>query len=507
MKLAFIYQNNLACVFLSLISGSIGILSFSPFDFWPASIFSISLLNLLILKKNIKQSFIISFAWGLGFFGIGINWVYISIAMFGDMIWIINIFIVILLISYLSLYPGIFGSALSYFTPNTNTWRLIFFAPALWQFIEFLRSFILTGFPWLQFGYTQINGPLKSLAPIFGVEMITFFLFNISGLFLLSIIRRNIFVLIYTIILLFAQPLLGYIKWIKPVKNNKIQVTLVQGNIQQSTKWESNYLEEIKKIYLTLSKPYIGKSALIIWPESAIPSAEINNQYWLQNINRILKNSNTNLITGIIDLRKINKNYKLFNSIIVLGNDLHYRYNTKNRYDKYHLVPFGEYVPLEKILKHISPFFNLPIPGFNRGDYKQKQLIVGNTHISAAICYEIILGTQIRDNFKSNSEYLLAVSNDAWFGKTIGPWQHLQMARMRSLELGRPLLYATNNGITAIVQTDGSIKNILPQFKASVLTTEVTTSKGVTPYVFWGNIPMWITVFLFALIGFIFNRR
>ncbi|UDG80673.1 Apolipoprotein N-acyltransferase [Candidatus Hartigia pinicola] len=501
MQLTSFYDRQSLRLLLAIISGASGTLAFSPFDLWPAALFSVIVLQFLILNRTTKQSFIISIIWGFGLFSSGINWWYISIVDFGGISEPISIFLVILLAAYLSLYTGLFGYLLTKWFPLPTVWRLVFAAPAIWQLTEFLRSWILTGFPWLQLGYSQIDGPMKGLAPIFGIEMITMLLYIVSGLIVLSLIRKSFNILVIAFILLFFPVILQNIQWYSFTNDKKAKVLLVQGNIPQSRKWETGYLQKIIDIYLKLSIPYIGKVSLIIWPESAVPSLELDNQKWIKSLDTVLSKSNTKLITGIVDARLTNGKYKFYNTIIVLGDEKPYLYPSKNRYKKHHLVPFGEFVPLEDLFHPIGSFFNLPMSEFSRGDYQQAQLSIGNIHLTPTICYEIILGTQVRDNFQPDSDYLLTISDDSWFGKSIGPWQHFQMARMRALELGRPLLCTTNNGVTAIIRADGSVQASLPQFHVATLFAEITPTTGVTPYARWSNWPMWGMVTVFLLIA------
>lgn len=509
-------------VWLSFIAGLNLVFSYAPFSHWWLSFISLTLwfLHLEKLSKKsqvsltrvmTKHSFIFAFGW----FASGISWVHVSIAGFGGMPLIASLLLMLMLCLYLALYPAFAGyltakSSIFISKDKTKLSRLnLWLFPCIWLLTEYLRGIVLTGFPWLSLGYGQINGPLSSLAPVVGEIGITFALLLIcvalSKLMLKQHVKRSlaVLILIFTVTLLSMQQ-----TWVKPT-GEIIKTALVQGNIEQSIKWEPEQQWPTMLKYLDLSRVNYD-AQLIIWPESAIPAIETmsTTQEFLDITNQSAALNNTTIITGILNYNFETKEY--FNSLIVLGkknqeddlqnNNGDYYYGNSNRYDKNHLLPIGEFVPFSDILRPIAPLFNLPQSSFSRGSYVQNNLKANGLNILPLICFEIAFPEQLAANFFNDSNILLTVSNDAWFGNSHGPHQHMEIARMRALEFGRPLLRSTNNGVTAVTDHLGKITQQVPQFEQAVLKADIQLVTGRTPFSQFERYPIWIFAFMFYLI-------
>ena len=506
-------MKNYLVYIIAILSGAAGVLAFSPFDLWGFAY--LSLLGLIFIAKTPKKLTALwaTFLWALTFFSIGVSWLHVSINQFGGSPLWLSYILVVLLSAYLSLYPVLFTWLVRRFQVES----LVMF-PVVWTFTEFLRGWVFTGFPWLQFGYTQIDSPFAGIAPIFGVEGLTFFVMWVSAVVFYTVLAlwqtpKKINVAIANlVILLLVGGLSAYSSnkiYTKDVPDKALNITLVQGNIEQSLKWDPDYLQRTLEIYQKLIVRHLGESDVIILPEGALPTAENNLQPFLQPLQQAAAEMGTEVIIGTVYHDE--SIGKLFNSIVVFGNaQKPYQADNAIRYNKHHLVPFGEYVPLENLLRPLGSVFNLPMSAFQSGEENQPPLLAKNRAFTSAICYEIILGSRLQKNLRAETDFILTVSNDAWFGDSIGPWQHLQMARMRALELGKPVVRATNTGITVFINAQGEIIAQAPQFTETTLTHKIAPTEGKTPYAALGNMPLYIlslVFILFRILGGVIRRK
>ncbi|EKO3565747.1 apolipoprotein N-acyltransferase [Vibrio metschnikovii] len=490
---------------LAVFFGALTTLAFAPYQIWPIAILSPLALLLLIEKKTPKQAALLGYGWGLGQFGVGISWVYVSIDTFGGMPKIAGLLLMLLLVAYLALYNGLFAWALNRFFSTTHWSRFLFAVPALWLISDWLRGWVMTGFPWLWLGYSQIDGPLASFAPLAGVELLTLLLMICAGSCAYAWQNKAWRYLLLPIGIFIIGFALRSVQWVIPQPERATSVAIIQGNVQQSLKWHPNQRWPTIMKYTDLSREN-WDADIIIWPEAAIPAFEVEIGSFLSNLDSAAQMNQSAVITGILNH---DQQGHYFNSILALGETEHteYRYDVTQRYHKHHLLPFGEFVPFEEWLRPLAPLFNLPMSSFSRGDYIQPNIIAKGFAFAPALCYEIIFNEQLRVNVTEQTDFLLTLSNDAWFGHSIGPLQHMEIARMRALELGKPLIRSTNNGVTAITDHYGRITHQIPQFETAVLRAEIIPTRGQTPYHRLGSWPLYLWVIASLTIGLVTIRR
>jgi apolipoprotein N-acyltransferase len=473
--------------------------AFAPFNHWYI-VFAV--LPFCFYLIAFKTDTIFKSAWwfGLGYFGAGVSWIHVSIAEFGGLPLLASLTLMLLLCAYLALFPALLFKILAHFF-KPSLWPLAL--PAGWLIMEWLRAHFLTGFPWLSIGYTQTDSFLSNWYPIIGEIGLSTLIVLVSISLCIGIQQKKwVLAFIPIAVVAITSLTIGNVAWTTPTGVVK-SVALVQGNIPQSMRFDPEKDQMAMDKYLTLTNPVWNKD-IIIWPEAAVPKLESLVQSYLKNLDAQATQTNTGLITGVINY-DINTNIA-YNSLIALGiddevNNHSYQINHSKRFSKHHLLPIGEFVPFEDILRPLAPIFDLPMSSFSRGEYVQNNLVAGNTYFAPAICFEIAFPKQISANLTEKSQVIVTVSNDAWFGDSHGPHQHLQIAQVRAKEFGLPVLRATNNGVSAIVNHLGEIQSQLPQFKALVLEDEIALVEGKTPYRKYGDFPIWLLLMTSLLIA------
>ena len=491
----------------AFLAGASCTLAFAPYNIWVILPFAFAFSLWQSNTFSAKSQFKYWLSFGFGYFAVGISWVHVSMSEYGGIPLIASMLLMALLALFFAIFPALAGylsRKISGAKPSIFHNLLLF--PALWTGFEWLRGLGSYGFPWLWAGYSQTEGPLFALAPSIGALGLSYVLILIAGGIALAL-QRKPFALIV------IAPIVAAVTWLSPMLSDihetgkSFKLAMVQGNIPQSTKWQPEALWPTMIKYMDLTRDNFDAD-VIIWPEAAVPAPQIdpNVAQFLATANQAATLNNSAIITGIIGLN----DSEFYNQMIVLGNSQmkqqshgDYAVNGDNQYKKHHLLPIGEFVPLQTLLRPIAPLFNLPMSSFTRGAYVQPDLKALGFHFTTAICYEIAFPEQVRANLKANSDVLLTVSNDAWFGKSIGPLQHMQIAQMRALELGRPLVRATNNGVTAVVDQHGKITSKLPQFETGVLRADIKLVKGETVFYRFGQWPILALCGFMLIIGLI----
>ena len=431
---------------VSLIAGALAPLALAPTNFWPLALLSVALLWYNLNHTNTaKRALLSGFVYGLGYFGVGVSWVFVSMVDHSDTHWMLATLLTALFCGGMALFYALFGGIYYRFKPHHQYPTLLFMG--LWISLDLLRGWLLTGFPWLYLGYAGLDTFLAGYAPILGVHGVTLLLL-MSGLLAVGAQAKLHFRLGLLVGLWFAGYALGTIPWTQPSPQDPIKVTLLQGDVSLEDKWLPQTLAPTLGYYFKQSYLHMD-SDLIVWPETAIAT------YWdyiapaFEPLSTLAKEKNTQIISGTVirETPKAGANY--YNGLIAFGAE-------EGQYYKQRLVPFGEYIPLESWLRGAINFFDLPMSSFSSGASNQPLLSAKGQLIATAICYEIAYPNLVAKTTLGAS-MIMTVSNDAWFGNSMAPQQHMQMARMRAIENAKPLMRGTNNGITALVDYRGNI--------------------------------------------------
>ncbi len=481
-------MSRLTATLLGALCGAALVLSFAPFDIWPLSFAAAGGLYWL-LERQPHQAGWIGTGFGLGKFGLGASWVYVSIHVYGNAPPPLAAFLVLLMVLILSMFTWLQCAAYGRLRRQRLAADVALFA-MLWVAAEWLMTWVFSGFPWLFVGYAHLSSPLVGYAPLGGVLLVSLVVVLCAALLVVAVSQR-LWMAAAGVVLLVGLGWMGAtVQWTEPAGTKR--AALVQGNTPQASKWQRDQVAAIIKNHLDLTQPHWGAD-LVVWPEAAITVAERNADTVLEGIDRRARAAGTAFVTGIPVVEREGDRWRYHNAAIALGVG-------EGRYVKQHLVPFGEYVPFEALLRGTIEFFDLPMSSMEEGPSGQTPLALGGFNGALVVCYEIAFGELVRRH-AADAGLLLTLSNDTWFGTSIGPAQHMQIAQMRAVELGRSLLRATNNGITAVVDHRGRITARLPQFEADVLVAEFELRSGSTPYQRIGYWPVGILMALLLLVA------
>lgn len=468
-------------------------LGFAPFALWPLALVAPALLFLAWRDVGAGRAAWRGFLFGIGCFGIGVSWVYVSLHDFGFMPVPLAALATLLFVAGLALYPALLGFAQARLVSPSAGVHLVLVAPAAWVAIEWLRGWFLTGFPWLNLGYSQSDTPLAGYAAVLGVYGVSLAVAVSAGLIAAMVRDRARAAWLYAPLLLAIWVggwALGRVEWTQP-DGAPLRVALVQGNVPLAQKWQPDYRQGIVDRYVHLSEQ-AGTVDMIVWPEAALPGDVAQfGPGLLPRLERLSRTQNAALILGVVERDAVNRKY--YNSVLHVG-------PTPAAYRKQHLVPFGEFLPWPSVFRGLIRYLQIPMSDFSAGDARQPPFVAAGRTLGVSVCYEDAFGEEVIRALPS-ATLLVNVSEDAWFGHSLAPHQRVQMARLRALEGGRPLVRAANTGPSVAIDDRGRVLARSPQFEPYVLGATVQPMRGATPYVRLGNTPVVLAVVVVCLLA------
>jgi apolipoprotein N-acyltransferase len=474
-------------VITPVIAGCLLALAFAPFNLKILAVLApIILLQRMWNFNDIKRAAVDGWCFGIGFFGISVYWLYITLYQFAGVSLFFSILLTSLFVCLLGIY-FLLVNILSAYLANGSEKKLAIAFSCSWVLFEYVRSNLFSGFAWNLLGYSQTDWLLRGYIPIFGAYGLSFIVLLIAAL--LWLLMKNhksnqvLTTVIYIFVILFVAYTLQNKEWVLVDKKNKNTVALVQGNIAQNVKWNPSALFTSLNTYKDFSHE-ARNSNIIVWPESAIPAFRSQIAEYLQSVAADLT-PGSSLVLGIPTVN-INDTHEFYNSVIVLGNGY-------GMYNKIHLVPFGEYFPLQFITKPILHMLQIPMDSFSPGANKQNLLTVRGMRVAAYLCYDIIFPDMVLQRTK-NSNLMMTLSDDSWYRDSLALDQHLQMAAFQSAASQRYQLFVSNSGITTIISDKGIIDKYLPLDKAGVLYGDIYSVSGATPIMNYGYFYLWVLI-------------
>ena len=465
---------------LIFLAGLMGPLGFAPFHIPGLMILALAFLFSGLLKATLKQAVLLGFTFGMGYFGLGVSWVIISIHDYGQLNYFFAGIITIAFITYLALYPALVAYVFKLLRVQHSALLSMSSFSILWCLSELIRANFITGFPWLLIGTTQIDTPLRTLAPIIGVYGLGLLCAFSATLLAFAVreqtVKRYTYLTVFIVILI-SPSLLKNIQWTS-IEKKPISIGVIQANLSMRNKWDETLFWNLLKYYEQAANKLMGKQ-LIILPESAIPLPASYLTDYLHQLDTKALQTNSSLILGIIQPTDDSETH-YYNSIITLG-------HAQGQHIKRQLVPFGEYIPSPFVA--INRWFNLPEANISPGGRNQPLIRVFDHPIASLICYEIAYPNLLRQQMPQ-AQWIVSISDNGWFGRSLASYQQLQMSQVLSLLTGRFQIVVNNDGLSSVINTKGNIVDGLPPFSSGILQSEIFPAHGSTPWVVCNEYPV-----------------